>query len=196
MKRTIVPYEKIRPSLQTGDEIICGGKSWVSLLIKIVTLSWASHVGKVYKDNGCLWIWHSTSLSKGKSGSQREQLRTWLKRYNGKVAVRHLSYIDKPLKWRPEGFQSEYIATIKEFKNKEYETNNWELAGSALPWRNKPNLATIFCSEQNAEIDMRTGVLTRVVSANEYTPKDSLRGGLKWYGMFKEAEYGKLIWLK
>ncbi len=196
MKRTITPYEQERPNLQTGDEIICGGKSWVSLLIKIITMSWASHVGKVYKDGNCLWIWHSTSLGKGKSGPQREQLRTWLKRYDGKVAIRHLSYVDRPLGWRPEGFQSEYIATIKEFKDKEYETNYLELAGSALPWRNKPNLATIFCSEQNAEIDMRTGVLLRRIPANEYTPKDSLLGGEKSHWMFKKVNYGKLIWLK
>lgn len=191
-------YEQIRPDLQTGDEVLCGGKGWISLLIKIVTLSWVSHVGKIFIDsNGCVWIWHSTSLAKGKSGPQREQFRTFLKSYQGRVEVRHLKFVG-PLNTRPQGFQQTYIDTIKEFKDKEYENNYMELAGSVMPWKNKANLTSIFCSEMTAEIDMRTGILVRSVPANEYIPKDSLPGKAKDYTIKTESDafYTKPIRLK
>ena len=177
-----VPYEEIRPKLQTGAEVLCGGKGFFSFIIKLVTWSWVSHVGKIFVDvSGCVWIWHSTSLGKGKSGPQREQFRTFLKRYRGRVEVRLLSQVGEEPRYRSPSFRRTYLDTIKEFKDKEYENNMLELAGSAMPWKNKPNLASIFCSEMTAEIDQRTDVLDYIKAypANEYMPKDSLPGGKK-----------------
>jgi len=204
MKFDINKYEALRPDLQTGDEVICGGKGFFSRIIQLATWSWASHVGKIYKDAfGCIWIWHSTLLSKGKSGPQREQFRTFLKRYNGRVEVRQLKFICQDLCWRPYSFQHIYINTIIEFKDKEYEDNKLELAGSAMPWNNKPNLASIFCSEMTAEIDMRTGVLATIstMPANEYTPADSLENrkkdwNLKNWNLKDNWRYLKAVRLK
>ena len=192
-------YEVIRPKLQTGDEVLCGGKGFFSFVIKLVTWSWCSHVGKIFVDAfGCVWIWHSTSLSKGKSGPQREQFRTFLKRYRGRIEVRLLTHgISGDPRFRPDGFQQMYIDTIREFKDKEYENNYLELAGSAMPWKNKANLASIFCSEENAEIDQRTVVIFIFdVPANEYKPKDSLPGGMKDKKLTVNWKFSKLYKLK
>ena len=199
MSKTITPYEVIRPNLQTGDEVDCGGKGFFSLVIKLFTWSWCSHVGKIFVDAfGCVWIWHSTSLGKGKSGPQREQFRTFLKRYRGRVEVRLLGYLASGSKRRPDGFQQTYIDTIREFKDKEYENNYLELAGSAMSLiKNKPNLASIFCSEMTAEIDMRTEVIwNNTIPANEYKPKDSLVGEMKDGNLLPGWNYSRPYKLK
>ena len=174
MREIITPYSEIREFLLTGDVILASGRSPVSQVIKVVTWSDISHLATVYILDGNIFVWESTSLGKGVDGVRMTLMSEWVAQYNGKVKIRHLRYD------RDEVFYQAYKDTRQDFKGKKYEQNFWELAGSAMPWKNKDNLTTIYCAELKSEVDMRSGVLPRhkptYLPANEVTPADYLPG--------------------
>lgn len=159
-------YESIRRDLKTGDILLFSGTGFVSWLIKRITFSKYSHVGMVYVIDRNVYCWESTSLTKGRDGVQISLLSNKLLSYKGKVWVRHLT----------TNRSIEFYNAIDNFrdavKKRRYEQNIWELMGSALPWKNKANLTTIFCSELVAEALKRACVIARGKPSNEYTPAD------------------------
>lgn len=159
-------YIFIRNRLQTGDILLFSGKGFFSWLIKRATRSPISHVGMVYVIGGNVFVWESTSLSKGKRGVQISLLSERIKNYKGKIWVRNLK-ADRT---------AEFYRILKELreeiKGRDYENNLWELLGAVLPFRNKPNLTSVFCSEQIAEAFIRWRFLTSGLPANKYIPGD------------------------
>lgn len=190
-KQIITPYLKVRPSFDTGDEILCSGKGLASFLVKFRTGCDISHVGKIVALGLTVFLWHSTSLTKGKSGPQLVEFRQWLKQYNGLVWWRKLHFNRTPK------FRQIYSDAIEEFKDKEYERNPLELYGAASALlKNKENLKDIFCSEQNAEADKRTSVIITDLPSNEFLPKDSLPHEKKDKLLNPKASFGPIIRLK
>ena len=174
MKQT---YIQLRPTLQTGDILLFSGKGLVSTLIKAITLSDISHVGMVYCIAGDVYVWESTSLTKGKSGVQISLLSKRLKTYIGKVRIRRLECN------RDSDFYQRLAEFRQECKGKEYERNIWQLIASATIFRNNPDLSSIFCSELIAEAYKRLRLIEHDLPANEYTPADftSRRGKVDRY---------------
>lgn len=177
--------------MDTGDVIQCSGKGLVSFLIKLRTGNPMSHIGKLVVLEKTVFLWHSTSLSKGKSGPQLVELRQWLQQYKGKIYWRRLCF-DRTLE-----FRYQYLRTIDEFKDKVYERNIIELYGAASALiRNKKNLTDIFCSELASEIDQRTFVIDDKLPSNEYSPKDYMPLEKIEKHLINGARYEKLVRLK
>ena len=164
-------YRYERKNINTGDILLFSGKGLFSSLIRLATFSKISHVGIAYVIGGDIYCWESTSLSKGKKGVQISLLSNRVQSYNGKIWVRHLQCKHTPL------FYSGLRELRRELKDKPYERNIWELIGSAMPWRNKSNLKSVFCSELVAEAYKRMGILHTKLPSNEFTPKDFELGG-------------------
>jgi len=159
-------YSDIRKDLKTGDILLFNGRGFVSWLIKLATASDVSHVGMVYVIGGDVYCWESTSMRKGADGVQISLLSNRINNYNGTVKVRHL------VTERDSAFYEALKIFRDEVKGRKYEQNIWELMGAAMPWRNKSNLKTIFCSELIAEMFKRWGFLIDGFVSNEYTPND------------------------
>lgn len=164
MKRA---YESIRPQLKTGDILLFSGRGFASNLIKLATWSKFSHVATVkVGKNGLRYCWESTTMNKGESGVQSTPLCEKLREYNGRVWVRRL-HIGRG----PEFYQA-VDAYDLDIGGTRYESNLWELAGAAMPWRNTVDFTTIFCAEKEAEFLKRVGAIKTGLPSNEFTPAD------------------------
>ena len=193
------PYSAVRHEFKTGDQLLCSGKSFVSYLIKLVTLSDISHTAKVVVNVDGVWVWESTSLGKGVDGVRMTLMSEWLQEYNGKVYYR-------PLRFERDGkFHWAYRDLRAEYKGKKYEQNWWELAGAAMPWKNKDTAKskiTLFCSEMTALADFFSGVISLggEFIANETTPADYLPGRkidkIIALNSNKPAAFGRMVRLK
>ena len=184
------PYKDIRKAINTGDIVLFDGKGLASWLIKRATLSDISHAGMFFKINDDIFIWESTSLYKGSNGVQLNLASTRIETYNGKVYYRPL-VCD-----RPHIFYEVLHSLREELKGKKYEQNIWELMGAALPWRNKENLNTIFCSELIAHAYQRLGLLPNKPASNEYVPNDFNRNKLADEWLIPSARLGGITRLK
>lgn len=164
MKQT---YGAIRPTLRTGDILLFSGRGFASNLIKLATWSKFSHVATVnVGHNGLRYCWESTTMNEGTSGVQCTPLCEKLREYNGRVWVRRLHIGRGPEFYRQAQMYFDQIAS------KEYESNLWELAGAAMPWRNTVDFTTIFCAEKEAEFLKRVGAIETDLPSNEFTPAD------------------------
>jgi len=158
-------YLDHRPDMRTGDLLLFSGKGPISWLIKRATRSRFSHVGMVYVMCGSVFCWESTKMT-GQDGVQISLLSRRLIEYNGGVFWRALN-----APHYPEVYNA--LAELREeVKGRCYERSILELLGAALPWRNKPDLSSLFCSELVAEAYRRMGLLGGFKPANEYTPGD------------------------
>lgn len=164
-------YPEIRDLLQTGDIVLFRGRSLVSRMIQLATLSWTSHVGRIYREGDDIFIRESTSLNKGKDGVQQSLLSVRIKTYNGQIRIRRLMANRTP-RYNMLNQQWWHL-----HKGKEYEKDLWQLAGAAMPWRNVTDFTSIFCSEYAAGGMIHEGLLNDKMPANEYTPADFELGG-------------------
>lgn len=93
--RTIITYEKIRPSLQTFDVLNCiyGTNPW-SIMDRIMGA--IGHTAMVYRcrETGQIMVYESTQTSRRDklSGVQLRPMNEWLENYNGKVYLRHIHF--------------------------------------------------------------------------------------------------------
>jgi len=158
-------YGEIRPKLQTGDILLFEGRGFVSWLIKRATRLRFSHCAMVYVLGGDVYCWESTMLT-GKNGVQISLLSQRLGNYKGRVYVRFL-HVERT---------QEMLEALGEFrhevKGRRYEIDMIELAGAAMPWRNKENLKSIFCSELIAAAFQRMDLFGTLKPSNEYYPGD------------------------
>ncbi len=161
-------YLKIRPDIQTGDVLLCNGKSWISGLIKFFSKG-VSHVAiTVVGDNGQVQVLESTKQF-GKNGVQLTPMGLWLKRYRGKIYIRHLRTE------RTELMQKVLNEWIKKYRGTSYEKNLLQLLFAAYDgWlgKNKADMSSIFCSELVADIYICWLLIEPYPPANEYTPLD------------------------
>ena len=185
-------YEDIRNELKTGDILLFSGQGFISDAIKWITKNEYSHVGMVLRIKGYDYValWESTTLGNVPSifggkrkGVQIVQLSQRLKKYRGKVVVRHLENFEFGQKERA------IIRRLRtEVDKKPYEKNIWSLIKSALDktplGRNrKKDLSSLFCSELVAEAYTRLGLLPKNEVSSEYTPADfSAKAGMKLKG--------------
>lgn len=166
----------------SGSQVLFSGKGFYSGLIKwgqnIVGLdpeyAKISHVGQIVWIDEVPHIFESTSLSNVKdiegnfkSGPQIVNYANRVNSYKGGIyirAFRSLNGVDltKPI-----------LKLYDEFKEKKYETSEWELACSIIdiwPFKSRKDLSSIFCSEQNAELLIREKLLSPKKPSNEYGP--------------------------
>ncbi|MFA7100705.1 MAG: hypothetical protein WC196_02940 [Bacilli bacterium] len=177
--------------MDTGDVIQCSGKGLASGLIKWRTGCDMSHTGTLVIMDRTVFLWHITSLGKGKSSPQLIEFRQWLQQYKGKVYWRRLCF-DRTLE-----FRYQYLKTIDEFKDKVYERDLIELLGAASALiKNKKDLTDLFCSELKAEVDQRTFVIDDKLPSNEYSPKDYMPLEKIEKHLINGARYEKLVRLK
>jgi len=166
-------YTDIRDQLQTGDVLLFSGRGFASLLIRLRTWSWSSHVGMVSRvgtNKQDVMVWESTKLT-GIDGVQISLLSVRGKTYNGRIRVRQLHTR------RDNEFYNTIHALRAEVEGTKYERNWWELLGAAAIWRNVANIAYLFCSELVALAFKRWKILKNGVPENEYVPGDFEQGG-------------------
>lgn len=197
-------YEKVRDDLETGDIVLFSGKGLFSSIIKLVGCTKWSHVGIVIKfaDLDLILVWESTSLSKVKdaidgvckSGVQTVLLSERIDSYKGDISVRHLHGTI------PIGAIRNLKDLRARLKNKPYEKDLSELAGSALDFGpfdiENEDFSSVFCSELVAEALQTMKVITESLPANEFVPKDFSEGGAAEKYLMNGYTYGPEIVLK
>ena len=173
-------YSTIRKNLDTGDLVLFSGKGNISQGIKFLTNSKYSHVGMVVKmpEWNKVVLYESTTLSdladiesgKATKGVQMVFLSDRLRTYDGDVAVRHLSGIQ-----RDENLKKALTDFRHKMRGRKYETSKIQLLKAAHDgWfgKNEEDLSSLFCSELVAEAYQRMGLLSEKLPSNEYTPAD------------------------
>ena len=187
--------------LRNGDVVICSGSGIISRLIRFVSFGMASHVGMIVVDFTDLpHIYHSTMMNGNKTG--KVSLQDWddfLNRYKGKVFIRSLYSQGEVVTLTigpPRHFRYETQRFIKGTKGLLYEQNKLELLGSAMPWKNKSDLSSLFCSELIVLFFMSyLNCIRNGTPANEYTPNDFLPGRMVDKKM-KKHKLGPLVRVK
>lgn len=166
-------YEKIRPFLMTGDQVLFKGRGLLSWLICLLTGGDKSHIGTIIKvknpENELGWLQLLESdYGKNIHGLQLSMLGEKIRTYKGEVYIRFLNCPRPPI-WYQLLYQ--YIA---EHRGSSYEKGIggfWELLGAALRI-NKQNERRLFCSEASAGIFKNWGYLPKLIASNNYTPED------------------------
>ena len=167
MKIPEVTYSKIRSELKTGDNVLFQGRGVISWIIAISTFGPWSHMGKIIRIGSDVFVLESTKITSKVQGVQMSLLSTRVAQYKGRVAIRRLLDVVRDLRFL------EIVGEFrKEMKGKLYEQSIWQLMGAALPWKNKRDLTSVFCSEMAAELDIRLGFLASSPPSNEYHPND------------------------
>ena len=171
-------YEQWRNGYQSGDVVLCQGKGLISFLIRLITMGWSSHTGRLVWQYGRLYITHSTSLGKDSTGKKldgvtSELFGAFVARYKGKIKVRS---------WQGLGISEGRRRVVvrgkmMEYRDRKYERKILELLGAAMPWKNKETEASklsLFCSEYGCDIDKQLGAFAypEEVISNELTPAD------------------------
>jgi len=191
LSRQSIPYEHLRPGLQTGDLVLFHGLDLESTLIELVEHSPWSHVGMVIRLS-CLdypLLWESTPLHfltdpllhRPKSGprlvSLDERLSLSIARglYN-RFIVRHLRVT------RNVSMLSALTTFIAEVHRLTF-PGNWEMLREFLEGRllnSRPETRrSFYCAELVAESYMRMQLLPMSPPPNAYLPKDfTLEGHL------------------
>lgn len=170
-------YEKIRSKLKTGDIVLFGGRSSLSIGIRWATRSPWSHVGMVVrvKEIRTILLWESTVLNdirdiatgKETKGVQLVPLSQRVKSYDGNIAVRLL-------KLKRSDAMLKSLSTLREeLKGRPYDDDMITLLRAAYdgPFGdNGHDLSTLFCSELIAEAYQRMGLLDTTLPSSEYLP--------------------------
>ena len=167
MKIPEVTYSKIRLQLKTGDNVLFQGRGLPSWIIATSTFGPWSHMGKIIRIGEDVFVLESTKITSKIQGVQLSLLSVRVAQYKGRVAIRRLLDVERNLR-----FLEIVMEFRKEMKGKLYEQSIWQLMGAALPWRNKRDLTSVFCSEMVAELDIRLGILPSSPPSNEYHPND------------------------
>ena len=185
-------YNEIRSDLKTGDIVLFYGEGFISRFISIGSSivkrrfkQSPSHETTVVRNKHEVMIFESTKLNKDKNyitgkreeGPQMNLLSQRIANYKGRVTVRHV--INKHVTPEMRGILSRYR---KEVAGKPYETSNWEVMRSVLgrfrlPWTEKADPASLFCSEMATELRKRWGWLPDWIISNQRAPVDSADGG-------------------
>ena len=179
-------YEQIRGELRTGDVILFDGRSLVSRLIQLATLSAWSHIGFVMRVPGAdlIMLLESTLLSSTKdidsgkimAGVGLVSLSDRLAAHEGRACLRQIQQCSE------EDRLAVALAWREETRGRAYQRiGAGELLRAAYdgPFgANKEDLSTVFCSELVAEYHQRLGVLPAEPPSNEYTPANYAAGGM------------------
>ncbi|MCI0681473.1 MAG: hypothetical protein L0Y71_05160 [Gemmataceae bacterium] len=178
-KKTVITpeYDAIRPTLDTGDIVLFGGKGALSQGIKWFTRSRWSHVGMVIQLEWGVFLWESTTLTDLEDfdtgtmteGVQLVVLSERIKKYDGEIAVRRLECE------RTAAMLDNLKQLRLELRGKPYEKAKIELIKAAYdgPWGdNIEDLSSLFCSEMVAEAYQAMELLGEDKPSNEYTPAD------------------------
>ena len=167
MKILEVDYTKIRSQLKTGDNVLFQGRGVLSWIIATSTFGPWSHMGKIIRIGSDVFVLESTKITSKIQGVQMSLLSVRIAQYKGRVAIRRLLDVKRDLR---------FLEITDEFrmdmKGKLYEQSIWQLLGAAMPWKNKRDLTSVFCSEMAAEYDIRQGILPSFPPSNEYHPND------------------------
>lgn len=188
-------YEKMRPSLKTGDLVLFGGSSLFSQAIKAITKSKWSHVGMVLRlaNFPMVLCWESTALIKTKDLQTGKpdngvQMTPLSQRVYAALSAGHAVGIRVLSDGLSQKQLDELARLREEWKDIEYERNLWELIKAAwdgpewLQWLhgNTEDLSSVFCSELVAAAYRRMGVNINPLPSNEYTPADFAGDNYEW----------------
>ena len=195
-----VEYDATRKRINTGDIILFSGKGGISNTIKWFTGSDWSHVGMAMRlpRYDLVLLWESTTLGDIKeydsdklvNGVRLVVLSEAVKKYDGKIVVRHLdiecsdAMLDALWRFRDQ------------VRGRPYERNKLELIRSAYDgvWgENTEDLSSIFCSELIAETYQVMGLLPETPASNEYTPNDFSTDATEPLRLLKGAALGNEI---
>jgi hypothetical protein len=196
-------YSLLRPSLDTGDLVLYGGKSSLCRRIQRLTGSSWSHVAMLIKveSHDLVLIWEATSaadmadVETGRVGPgvRLTLFSEWVARYPEVIAVRRLA-----AKRTPE-MMAAFGAFRREMAGRPYEKKRMQLLRSGLHGplsRNKKeDLSSVFCSELVAATYQRMGLLPTKPPSNAYTPKDfssERRPGLR---LLRGAKLGEEVFV-
>src|SRR5262245_52461 len=177
-------YDELLPLLDTGDIVLCAGKSRFSRAIRRATRGKWSHAALVLRPvpGGEVYLWEGNAtadmvdLDTGEMapGPRRVVFLDWLRKYNDETAVRRL------LVGRTPAMLGALAAFREEMRGRPYERRRLELARSVLEGplgtNRQEDLSSVFCSELVAASYQRMGLLPARPPSNEYTPKDFSTG--------------------
>ena len=163
---------------QTGDLVLCRGKSLGSWLIKYLSKSKYSHIVFIFRDDSELKIIQATPknklvdlrLKRKIKGVQINSLEDFVRNYDGELYHRSLEGEKYNL--------NKLYECVLHHHQKPYENNYIELLRAAFfkainfcTLCNKETLKFIFCSELIAEFYQEMAVLDHSRPSNTYTPK-------------------------
>lgn len=175
-------YEEIRPSLDTGDVVLMGGRGIVSTVIKAITASPYSHVGMIVRmpdPSSPVFIFESTIMSTAKDVDAGEVLAGVsmvtasgrLDGFEGEIRIRQLLGSASPARRYDVA-----MSLRSELRGRPYQQIGMgELFKSAYdgPFgHNFQDLSSVFCSELVGEYLKRLGALPDTLPSNELTPAD------------------------
>lgn len=212
--------------MKTGDLILCSGNGKLSkriinyqnILRKLdddSTLTeedcQISHVGMVVS-NG-VEVFESTTMNEwcGKKGVQINPFPEWLDNYNGNVWIRKmiLPKTGKYAKIYNNPIYDEIQSNAESLIGKPYENGicgALELALAGIQWEwfvNKFKLAeklktkdAVFCSEVDAIVYQKVGILNKFVRANKMPPCQWFGNGSFDKNLINEFSFGEPILIK
>jgi hypothetical protein len=189
-KQIIVPYEKIRPNLQTFDIINCVyGTQWWNPFHWLMAA--VGHTACVYRchETDQVMIYESTTMGRNdkKTGVQLRPMREWLRSYPGKVYVRHVTF---DIDWSRTYAERRCRDHIIEYRGTEYPNLKkwrwrWFVANAAidLPWTGRLQKAlenpdideVMFCTMLILHLLRWCDLVPRVTLPSEWQP-DDVRG--------------------
>lgn len=174
--RQAVAFGSISGRLQTGDILLFSGRTVVSHAIRFFTRSRWSHIGIVVRDSGTqeLFLWEATSSSAIEDvefghihrGVQLVRLEDRVRSYNGVVAVRLLTGVD-----RNEKMMERFGWLFKRLRRAPYRNYLVEYLNVGLG-RSRRASGRAFCSQLVAEAYMRMRLLRPEKPSAFYTPRD------------------------
>jgi len=153
-------------SLQTGDLVLFSGKGFVSILIKILTLSKWSHCGIVIADDPRYpfpLLYESTA----NIGVHVIPLKKKIALYNGTVAIRRVIH--------PNYIKRLHLSLYRsKVKGTPFESDNLQMLASSRFFkflRRDRCVKGLFCSEHVAECYQALGWMRSDVPSNWYSPR-------------------------
>jgi hypothetical protein len=171
-----VGIEKVADQMQTGDLILCAGRSDPSLYIEVTTASKYSHVAMVYRHTSDLWLWEEAPAPLAKD----PQTGTW---HGGAQvglatdALRRIIAAQDRTYWRPlvldrtAAFQTAALATIMKDEGVPFSSTDEMIADYLV---GKLDIDTgqkvMFCAQLVALTYQALGLLGPHPPANAYSP--------------------------
>jgi hypothetical protein len=171
-----VDFESIRGRLQTGDILLFSGRTFISHAIRLFTRSRWSHIGIIVRDpdTNALFLWEATSCNTIEDvefghiprGVQLVRLEDKVRSYNGVVAVRLLTGVDRNGK-----MMERFGWLFKRLRRAPYQNYLLEYINAGLGFSRRATRRA-FCSQLVAEAYMRMRLLRPEKPSAFYTPKD------------------------
>lgn len=190
-------YERIRPSLQTGDIVLFRGEGIISSVIRwfcsLISHKYTkySHIGTIVCDSDHILVFESTSIRGGVKGVRLTALSDVLANYDGRITIRRLHF----------NRTTELLHGLAQFISnnigKPYERHLIELieASTKLGFAHVDK-SDFFCSELVAAVYQLWGLLGLSPDASKYSPEDFCYGGLVDSKLKKPAFLGAEILIK